>query len=105
MSRDVKRDKPIAISPAAAQDLDDAYFWYERQKRGLGSRFLAAVNVALQLIQRTPAGYQTVYQNYRKALLRVFPYVIFYREEEDQIFISAIFHTSRSSKSWQDRLE
>jgi hypothetical protein len=24
--------KPIAISPATAQDLDDAYFWYERKK-------------------------------------------------------------------------
>ncbi len=97
--------KPIAISPAAAQDLDDAYFWYERQKRGLGSRFLASVNVTLQLIQRTPAGYQTVYQNYRKALLRGFPYVIFYREEEEQIFIAAVFHTSRNSESWKDRLD
>jgi plasmid stabilization system protein ParE len=95
---------PIAISPAAAQDLDDAYFWYERQKRGLGSRFLASVNVTLQLIQRTPAGYQVVYQNYRKAGIRVFPYDIFYKEEESQITISAVFHTSRNPESWKEQL-
>ncbi len=97
--------KPIAISPAAAQDLDDAYFWYERKKRGLGVRFLASINVTLRSIQRTPAGYQSVYQNYRKAVVRVFPYVIFYKEEEERISVSAVFHTSRNPESWQDRLQ
>ena len=96
--------KPIVIPPATAQDLDDGYYWYERQKSGLGPRFLSAVNATLQSIQRTPAGYQSVYQNYRKAVVGRFPYVILYREEVDQIFISAVFHTSRSPESLQDRL-
>ena len=96
--------KPIVISHPAAQDLDDVYSWYERQKVGLGPRFLSAVNVTLQSIQRTPAGYQSIYQSYRKAVLGRFPYVIFYRDEVDQIFISAVFHTSRSPESLQDRL-
>ena len=104
MLENSKPVKPIAISPAAAQDLDDAYSWYDRKKKGLGDRFLSSVNVTLQSIQRTPAGYQIVYQNYRKAVLRVFPYVIFYKEEESQISISAVFHTSRNPESWKEQL-
>ena len=96
--------KPIVISTPAAQDLDDYYSWYERQKSGLGTRFLSAINATLQSIQRTPAGYQSVHQSYRKAVVGRFPYVILYREEVDQIFISAVFHTSRSPESLQDRL-
>jgi plasmid stabilization system protein ParE len=97
--------KPIVVLPAAAKDVDDAYYWYERQKIGLGKRFLSSVNATFQSIQRTPAGYQIVYQSYRKAFLRRFPYAIFYREESDQIFISAVFHTARNPEGWQDRLQ
>jgi plasmid stabilization system protein ParE len=99
------RIKPIVILPAAAQDVDDAYSWYERQKSGLGMRFLAAINVSFQAIQRTPAGFQIVHPSYRKLLLRGFPYGIFYREEEEQIFIAAVLHTARNPKEWQDRLQ
>jgi plasmid stabilization system protein ParE len=37
--------KPVIFRPAAAADVDDAYAWYERQGRGLGDRFLAAVRL------------------------------------------------------------
>ena len=96
--------KPIVIPAPTAQDLDDGHSWYERQESGLGMQFLSDVNVTLKSIQRTPAGYQGVHQNYRKAVLKRFPYVILYREEVDQIFIAAVFHTSRSPESLQNRL-
>ena len=88
----------------ANQDLDSAYFWYERQKIGLGKKFLTAINLGLQNIQRTPAGYQTVYQDYRRAVLRRFPYAIFYEEQEDQIVIYAVLHSARNPEDWQERL-
>lgn len=105
MPRDAKLDKPIVILPAAAQDIDEGYSWYERQKSGLGMRFFAAINASFQLIQRTPAGYPMVHPHYRKVVLRGFPYAIFYRDEEAQIFIAAVLHTARNPKAWQDRLQ
>lgn len=97
--------RPIEISPDAAQDSDDAYSWYERKEPGLGMRFLSSVNATLRSIQRTSAGYPIVYENYRKAVLRGFPYVIFYKDDDERISIIAIFHTSRNPESWQDRLQ
>lgn len=97
--------KPIVILPAAAQDVDDAYSWYERQKNGLGKRFFTAINSSFQSIQRTPAGYQMVHPRYRKVVLRGFPYAIFYREEEEQLFIAAVLHTARNPEEWRDRLQ
>ena len=37
---------PIVIRPAAAADIEEAFFWYERQRPGLGDEFLAKVNNA-----------------------------------------------------------
>ena len=96
--------KAIALLPIANQDLDSAYYWYERQKIGLGKRFLTAINASFQSIQKTPAGYQIIHKDYRRAVLRRFPYAIFYEEQEDQIVIYAVLHTARNPEDWQERL-
>ena len=96
--------KPIALLPIANQDLDSAYYWYERQKIGLGRRFLTAINATFQRIQRTPAGYQIIHRDYRRAVLGHFPYAIFYEEQEDQIVIYAVLHTARNPEEWQEGL-
>jgi hypothetical protein len=42
----------IVIRPAAAADIEDAFGWYEQQRRGLGSEFLKIVDDALIAIQQ-----------------------------------------------------
>ena len=33
----------VVVRAAAASDIEEAYRWYERQRRGLGDEFLEAI--------------------------------------------------------------
>lgn len=97
--------KPIAVSLVASQHLDDVYIWYERKQVGLGKRFLSGIETTFQKIQQTPAGYPIIHEQHRRLLMAKFPYWVFYEEQETQIIISAVFHTSRNPDDWQNLLQ
>lgn len=105
MSRDLKPDKPIVVSAVASQHIDEVYTWYEEQQVGLGKRFLSGLTITFQRIQRTPAGYQIIYDPHRRVIMSKFPYGVFYEEQEAQIVISAVLHTSRNPEDWQNLLQ
>jgi plasmid stabilization system protein ParE len=94
----------LILAPEAEQDLSQAYSWYESQRIGLGEEFLTSVDACIQSICRTPEMHQTVHENYRRGLVRRFPYAVFYEYENDTVTVYCIFHTSRDPKKWQSRL-
>jgi len=94
---------PLIISPEAEADLTQAYQWYEEQVEGLGSEFLICVDACLKSIARSPKIYQRVHKNVRRALIRRFPYGIFFIEETDHIRVIAVFHARRDPTTWQKR--
>ena len=94
---------PVIVSTEAESDLTQAYLWYEEQIEGLGSEFLLCIDACVQNIARSPKIYQKVYKNIRRALIRRFPYGIFFIEEADHIRIIAVFHASRNPSRWQSR--
>jgi hypothetical protein len=47
---------PLIITPEAELDVAEAKAWYDRQRQGLGERFLLAVEEALERIRRIPNG-------------------------------------------------
>ena len=94
---------PVIISTEAESDLTQAYLWYEKQVEGLGSEFLLCVDACIQNITRSPKIFQKVHKNIRRALIRRFPYGIFYIEQPDHIMIIAVFHASRDPSRWQSR--
>jgi plasmid stabilization system protein ParE len=94
----------LVISPAAGQDLAEAYAWYEHQRAGLGEDFLSCVDACIQGIARNPMMHPTVHQNYRRALVRRFPYAIFYEFAGSRLTVYSIFHTSQSPQKWRQRL-
>jgi toxin ParE1/3/4 len=93
----------VAIRPEAEADLAEAYGWYEGCRKGLGDEFLLSVEALLDSIQRFPQSYPAVHKQVRRALLRRFPYGIFYLVEEETIAVLAVFHASRDPKRWQER--
>jgi len=50
-----------------------------------------------------PRQFPVVYKNVRRALLRRFPYSLFFVLEDDALFVIAIFHASRDPSHWQRR--
>jgi len=95
---------PVAYLPEAEDDIDAAYAYYEQRLTGLGDRFLQALRDRLDRIQDNPALYSIFYQDVRAAPLRRFPYVVYYRLEDQRVLIIAVQHGRRSSQAWQDKV-
>ncbi|HEY7545402.1 MAG TPA: type II toxin-antitoxin system RelE/ParE family toxin [Blastocatellia bacterium] len=95
---------PILISSDAESDLIEAVDWYRAIDPGLEKEFLRAVDAGLSSIRRNPEQYALIYKNVRRALLRKFPYAIFYFVFDDTVVVIACFHTRRDPKGWQDRV-
>jgi len=94
----------LIIAPEAQQDVDEAYCWYEDRRPGLGEEFLGCVDACIQAICRMPELQAKVHEEYRRALLRRFPYAIFYEYAGGKVIVYGTFHTSRDPKKWHSRL-
>jgi plasmid stabilization system protein ParE len=94
----------LIIAPEAEQDVAEAYAWYERQRVGLGEDFMNSVDVCLHAICRTPEMHQKVHEEYRRGLVRRFPYAVFYEYAGGTVTVYCVFHTSRDPNKWKERL-
>ncbi len=75
----------------ARDDLDIAFAWYEEQRYGLGFEFLVCVEASIETILQTPKLYAKHHDTFRRALVRRFPFSIFYTIEKKEIVVHAIF--------------
>ena len=88
----------LVIAPEAAQDIDEAYGWYECQRAGLGEEFLNCVDACMQAICRTPEMHAKVHEEHRRGLVRRFPYAIFYDYAGGAVGLLHLPHGPRSGK-------
>jgi plasmid stabilization system protein ParE len=94
----------LVFAPDVQIDIEDAYAWYEERRPGLGEEFLSCVESCLHTICRSPDLYPKVYEEYRRALVRRFPYAVFYEFHDDKVVVYSVFHTSQNPKKWTSRL-
>lgn len=94
----------VAFAPEVGQDVTEAYFWYERQRLGLGEEFLSCVDACIQAISRNPEMHAIVHEDYRRALVRRFPYSVFYEYAGDAVTVYCVFHNARNPAKWRERL-
>jgi plasmid stabilization system protein ParE len=95
----------LVVREAAEADITDAARWYEERSPGLGSEFLRAVDVTLAEIARMPGRYPLVRGRARRALLRRFPYAVFFVAGADLVSVIACLHARRDPKHWLERSE
>jgi plasmid stabilization system protein ParE len=93
----------VLVRTAAAADIEEAYLWYQRQRAGLGEEFLAAVDAILRDIATHPKAHPVIHRETRRALLRRFPYAIFYRLYGETIIVIACMHGRRDPIRWKSR--
>lgn len=86
---------PVILRPEAREEYDNAFDYYEAQRAGLGPAFASRVQAVLSRIGKNPKMHGTVCGAIRKAVVKKFPYCIYYRELADRVEVIAVFHTSR----------
>jgi plasmid stabilization system protein ParE len=90
--------------PDALAEYEEATRHYAACQAGLELRFIAAVEHAIQLVLKTPAGWSVLEEDIRRCLTRIFPYAILYTVEPDYVLIIAVMHSHREPGYWRKRL-
>ena len=96
--------KPARFHRLARAELEKAVDYYERQRLGLGLDMQTEVEAVVRRIEQNPQS-GALYKNttFRYRVVRRFPYVVFYRELEDTIWIVAVAHGKRRPDYWSRR--
>jgi plasmid stabilization system protein ParE len=94
----------LTVASEAAQDIDEAYGWYECRRPGLGEDFLSSVDACIQAICRKPEMHAKIHENCRRGLVRRFPFAVFYEYNSGEVIVYCVLHTARDSQKWRERL-
>jgi plasmid stabilization system protein ParE len=94
----------IRLSELAEADIADGVRWYNRLRSGLDASFVLCVEQALDRIRDNPEAFAQVMVGIRRAIVRRFPYAVFFRIRNSTIAIEAVFPARRDPKIWQRRI-
>lgn len=81
----------LRYTDRAKDDVELAFAWYERQRRGLGFEFLDCVEIAVKSIIENSEMYKIHYLDIKGCVVRRFPFSVFYTVEENEIVVHSVF--------------
>ncbi len=87
----------------ATQDILEAVRWYEDRRAGLGRQLALSFQRVFDQIQRMPELHRVVHGNVRRAVLRDYPYCVYYRIDPGEVVILAVMHSKRDPQLWKSR--
>jgi toxin ParE1/3/4 len=75
----------------------------EREKSGLGFRFETDLGRVFSRLAENPLQFPEIEMEARRALLRRFPYGVFFTVAADVVTVLAVLHLHRHPDTWKDR--
>jgi plasmid stabilization system protein ParE len=93
----------LVSEPQADLEIEAAFQWYEKEQPGLGMEFLGELRATYNRIVEGPLKYQHLRSGVRRALLRRFPYAVYFAVEQSRLVVLAVLHASRDPAEWQGR--
>lgn len=94
----------INFRPEAERDIEEGAKWYEQQRTGLGYDFLQEVEKTAHMVSENVMEFEKVHKNLRRAVIKRFPFNLFYLYEKQTVIVVAVIHGSRHPKKWQYRI-
>lgn len=94
----------VIYDPAAFEELCAALAWYlEQVGRRQAEAMSRDIDARLLLLMRHPLSGTPDSNNIRRMPLRVFPYTLYYRAEDEVVRIFAVAHQKRRPGYWRKR--
>ena len=95
----------LRFLPEVEEDVIAGYVWYEEKSKGLGEDFLRIFYAGAAEISRNPLIYPKVHEEFRRRLLRRFPYAVYFTVENDETTVFGFFHCARDPRTVKTQLE
>ena len=96
--------KPLSLHPEAVAEADGAFDWYANRELDVALKFKTALDDLLDQICLRPQRFPQYVLNTRKAVFRKYPYLVVFREREDDVQVLAVAHGRRRPGYWSSRL-
>ena len=90
----------VILTQAARKELIEGQDWYEGEAIGLGRRFRREIDALVERMRENPWQFPTVFKGIRRALLRHFPYSLFFVVEQDALIVIACFSCQPRPFAW-----
>jgi toxin ParE1/3/4 len=94
---------PLVVHPDADVEIEEAAVWYEARRAGLGLEFMAAVDRVPADVAEASERFPTWRRPWRRAVMRRFPFVVFFEVEDDRVVVWAVAHVKRTPGYWVAR--
>ena len=94
----------IQVRGAAELDIARAQVWYESQQSGLGTEFRSEISRVIDRLSQHPFIYQIVHRDVRRAVVRRFPCLVWYRVMGESVIVLAYTYVGRDPKKVKARL-
>jgi plasmid stabilization system protein ParE len=94
----------VAFHPDVADEVLDAYRWYQDRRSGLGDDLLAELERVYAALRATPEQHQIIERDIRHSRLRRFPCAVYYRILADRVEVIAVQHGDRDPALWRSRV-
>jgi plasmid stabilization system protein ParE len=90
----------LIVQPRAQADIDEAVAWYYERDPVLAQRLLVELDVVFGRIRQNPSQFPVVADPVRRALLRKFPYSVYFVAVGDLAAAVAVVHQKRRPIGW-----
>ena len=94
----------LRFLPEVEADVLKGRAWYEEKTPGLGEAFVSAFFACAQELVTYPRQYQKVHRDFRRHLLRRFPYALYYQVEDNKVVVFGVFHCARDPRRVRQEL-
>ncbi|MFK7966669.1 MAG: type II toxin-antitoxin system RelE/ParE family toxin [Burkholderiaceae bacterium] len=95
--------RAVRFSEAATEEFVESAQYYQDKVYGLGDAFQAEIHQLALSASEHPERYPIVGTDVRRAVAKRFPFSLYFRVYESEIFVFSVFHGRRNPKIWQDR--
>jgi len=86
----------LLVRPEAERDLAAARDWYDQKRPGLGDDCLDEIALAFNALAQSPLQARLYFRQFRRVILRRFPYKIFYQVIGDRVIVFRVLHAKQA---------
>lgn len=93
----------LLFEPEAEAEFLEARRWYAERSSVIAEAFRTAVAQTLEVVESAPHSFPIAVLDIQKALVRRFPYVVYYVSLPQVTTVIAVIHARRDPRVWQER--